>query len=217
MTVDGHIEVRPARHEDVARCIAIRTESIRAYQGALGIDYAPGDQDAAEALLDHMRTIDPDLVRVAARVTGRHEDPRDVVGYVAASVHGASWFLGSLFVVPSAQGAGLGPRLLMSVRPEGRGLSHMTCTDALQPISNAMYARLGISPRVPLFRVSGKVLSTRATRLRLLSRPMPRTSDPTWESTVTDIGRVDRDVLGYEHPLDHRLVRVRAAHALCPC
>src|SRR5437763_43175 len=64
-------------------------------------------------------------------------------------VLGSIW----LFIAPEAQARGLGSALLDAVWGEaGR---RRTCTDAIQPISNALYARRGLVPATPLLTFSG--------------------------------------------------------------
>ena len=95
----------------------------------------------------HLLGTDPERCFVATR-RGRR------VGYVAAWLRGRDWFLGSLFVAPAAQGAGVGSRLLEAAWSDG-DLRRRTLTDAIQPISNALYARRGLVPATPLLSFSG--------------------------------------------------------------
>ena len=54
-----------------------------------------------------------------------------------------------LFVSPHVQAAGVGRALLAQVMPEpATGMSMATATDSAQPISNALYSRYGIVPRI---------------------------------------------------------------------
>ncbi len=77
------------------------------------------------------------------------------------------WFLSMLFVRPSVQARGLGRALLGAVAPGGadvgsgaggsaRVSSRATATDTAQPISNGLYASLGLVPRIPLLRLVGR-------------------------------------------------------------
>ena len=64
-----------------------------------------------------------------------------VVGYGSSWARGDDWFLASLFVDPAAHGQGVGTALLDAVwTPASR---RRTMTDAIQPISNALYGRPG--------------------------------------------------------------------------
>src|SRR5262245_56165479 len=81
------------------------------------------------------------------------EDDGRVVGFVAAIVRGDDWFLSSLFVEPVHQGRGVGPALLD--RAWGRAARRRTLTDAIQPVSNGLYARRGLVPATPALHLGG--------------------------------------------------------------
>jgi GNAT superfamily N-acetyltransferase len=82
------------------------------------------------------------------------EDDGRVVGFSAALVRGDAWHLAALFVLPEAQGAGLGKRLLDAVwgAPE---LRRRVLTDAIQPVSNGLYASPGLIPVTPVLHLAG--------------------------------------------------------------
>lgn len=83
------------------------------------------------------------------------EEDGAVVGYSTAWERNGHWFLSDLFVDPSAQAGGVGTRLLELAwgdAPERR----FTLTDAIQPVSNAMYARRGLVPATPVLYVGGR-------------------------------------------------------------
>jgi GNAT superfamily N-acetyltransferase len=79
-----------------------------------------------------------------------------------------------------------------------------TCTDSAQPASSGLYARYGMVPRMPVFNLVG----TPGTPSVL--PPLPSgveavgfgRSDPS-----AAIDAIDRQVLGFAHPLDHRHLR----------
>lgn len=82
---------------------------------------------------EHLLAHDPERCFVA-------EENGSIVGFTSAFVRDDSWFLSSLFVRPSLQGRGLGRALLeraWSVEAQRR----LTLTDAIQPVSNGLYAR----------------------------------------------------------------------------
>ena len=78
-----------------------------------------------------------------------------------------------------------------------------TCTDSVQPISNGLYARYGIVPRVPVFNLVGTPNPSALARLPAgieavpFGRGDPR---PALES-------IDRAVLGYPRAADHEFLR----------
>jgi GNAT superfamily N-acetyltransferase len=81
------------------------------------------------------------------------EDGGRLVGFVAAIVRDDDWFLSSLFVEPAAQGGGVGRALLD--RAWGAAARRRTLTDAVQPISNGLYARRGLIPATPALHLGG--------------------------------------------------------------
>jgi GNAT superfamily N-acetyltransferase len=131
------------------------------------------------------------------------------------------WYLSMLFVLPDAQARGLGRRLLAAVwgddaqGADGAGAPlrdafRATATDSIQPISNALYASLGIVPRMPLFRFVG-----RADRPAALP-PLPPGVDVAAfdeigadgdgigsSALAAELGALDREVLGFERGVDH--------------
>lgn len=99
--------------------------------------------------LQHEHLLEHDAPRCRVAV----EDGR-IVGYAGALVRGDSWFLASLFVRPGTQGRGVGKALLDAVW----GSSHAhrrTLTDAIQPVSNGLYARRGLIPVTPMLHLGG--------------------------------------------------------------
>ena len=80
------------------------------------------------------------------------------LGFASSWTRGDDWFLSSLFVAPGAQGGGLGRQLLTCVWDEG-ARRRRTITDAIQPVSNALYASRGLVPTTPLLTFSGEPLA----------------------------------------------------------
>ncbi len=73
---------------------------------------------------------------------------RQVVAWGSGLVRGDWWFLSSLFVLPEAQGLGVGGRLFeLAATGAPPGAVRATVTDSIQPISNTLYARRGLLPR----------------------------------------------------------------------
>ncbi len=82
------------------------------------------------------------------------EEGGRVVGYSAALARGEAWHLSSLFVAPARQGSGIGKRLLE--RAWGQGYrNRRTLTDAIQPVSNGLYASRGLIPVAPNLHLAG--------------------------------------------------------------
>lgn len=241
--VPGRVAVaatyRPARSEELATCTDIWRTSINDYIRPLGQMEIPPEQAPLLRLYAHLQSTDPDRFVVAtvpattagatARGAGRAAaaDPADpaaaaegaegaerIVGFAAAVMRERLWFLSMCFVLPEMQGAGVGRTLLARVAPpEGADIVRATATDSAQPISNALYASLGIVPRLPLLNFIGHPLRPDAFG------PLPSGIRPvSFEERVGAAGdghaelaravdALDRELLGVTHPLDHRYLR----------
>ncbi|HEY6961870.1 MAG TPA: GNAT family N-acetyltransferase [Gaiellaceae bacterium] len=107
-----------------------------------------------------------------------------VVGYASAWQRGDDWFLGSLFVGPGAHGRGVGSRLLDSVW--GEASRRRTITDAIQPVSNALYGRRGLIPATPVLTFEG----------------VPDLAEPAGEAGA-DVAALDAAAYGFDRGVDH--------------
>jgi hypothetical protein len=122
-----------------------------------------------------------------------------------------------LFVLPEEQATGIGRQLLERVLPvPGSGIALATATDSAQPISNALYSRYGIVPRMPLLDLTGEL--RRPEALPALPSGVTVT---TFEDVVAGsadgaghrelaaiVNALDIATLGVEHPQDHAYLRV---------
>jgi hypothetical protein len=126
-----------------------------------------------------------------------------------------------LFVRPGAQARGLGRALLAAggmnepdAAATGTGGSRATATDTAQPISNGLYASLGLVPRIPLLRLVG--LPMRAGAFA----PLPEGVEAIAFDEVGDapdgLGRsalaaeldaLDHDAAGFTRQADHAFHR----------
>lgn len=204
------LSYRPATDDDLPTCAEIWRISINDYTRRLNQPDIPDDLAAILRLYAHIRATDPDGFVVA-------ESDARIVGFVSALRRGPSWFLSMLFVLPEMQGAGLGRALLDRVMPPAGTTTLATCTDSTQPISNALYASLGIAPRIPLQRLVG--LPDRPDALPPLPYGVRAVAfDEVGGGGVDRLGgaalddelaALDREVVGYgvEHLQDHGMVR----------
>jgi GNAT superfamily N-acetyltransferase len=155
-----------------------------------------------------------------------------IVGFGIAAQREHVWFLSQLYVLPSEQGHGIGRALLTQILPSieadtappALGASAAlgaaeagpgnvgpgnrtgilaTCTDSAQPVSNGLYARLGIVPRLPVFNLVGTPKPSALARLPagVEAAPFGR------EDPAGAIEAVDRAILGYAHAADHAHLR----------
>lgn len=204
---------RKATEDDLATCAAIWRIATNDYTNRLNQPEVPEDLAAVLRLYTHLLATDPEGFVVAERVDGTGQ--QRIVGFVAALRRAPLWFLSMLFVLPEMQGAGLGRALLDRVMPAADTASLATCTDSAQPISNALYASLGIVPRMPLLRLVG--LPDRPDALA----PLPEgirairfdevggaAGDRLGAAALDgELATLDREVIGFEHREDHELVR----------
>ena len=199
------ISFRPGEDRDLPECNRIWREGIDAYLRPMGFPPLSTDNPSLRRLHAHTLATDPSRFVVAERA-GRPGRKR-VVAFGSAVERGPLWFLSMLFVEPREQARGVGSAILRQILParlDGRVLA--TCTDSAQPISNGLYASLGIVPRMPLFNLIGR----------------PRNNDawPAWPGGLTvhrvvgheqwqnepEVHALDRSILGFVHPQDHAFV-----------
>jgi hypothetical protein len=113
------------------------------------------------------------------------EEDGEVLGFGASLSRGDDWFLSSLFIAPRGQGRGVGSALLDAVW--GEATRRRTITDAIQPVSNALYGRRGLVPATPILTFTG----------------MPSLDEPSDEDDG-DIAAIDTAAYGFDRTVDHR-------------
>ena len=163
----------------------------RLFLSAIGSVYEPHDfeppappAEVFAANHGHLLATDPERCFVA-------ESDGEVVGYVAAWLRGADWFLGSLFIAPPVHGRGVGSRLLEAAWGDG-DVRRRTLTDAIQPVSNALYARRGLVPTTPLLTFFGRPVGVEPS--------LPAGGD-------VRLAGIDRRAYGFDRTVDHRYWR----------
>ena len=181
------VSYRPGAPADLDACCAIWKAAIDDYQGRLAQPPMPDDLAPLRRLLAHLQATDPDRFWVAVDADG------EPCGFASASRREGLWFLAMLFVRPGLQGDGVGGALMdraqagRDVDPGGPAVpgpddplesgihTWGMCTDAAQPISNGLYARRGMVPRIPAWRLFGEIRrqdeTFARTPLRLPSSP----------------------------------------------
>lgn len=223
--------LRTARPGDLPACLETWHTSTDDHGRNVGRPPQPRSFGQLQLLLEHALATDPDRFWVAVRAAPAAGER--VVGFASAVVRGGVWFLAMLFVLPDDQAQGLGTALLERVLPDpGDGLVLATCTDATQSISNAMYARLGIVPRVPVLQLVGRPdraplpglpPAVRAVPFKLLERAaggaeppaadgLPRAGSLTVEHLAGALDAVDRRILGYARPTEHAFLGRTGRH-----
>jgi len=206
--------IRAATAADIPTCAEIWRESINDYTGRLNQHPIPDDLGRIIRLHQHLFATDPGLFVVAER-GGR------LVAFAAALRRERLWFLSMCFVRPAEQARGLGRQLLAAILPgPGDDAVLATATDSAQPISNALYSRYGIVPRLPLLSVSGYL--TNPDVLPGLPAGMAAVPFETIAAgppggaghleLMTAVDALDRELLGVAHPQDHRFLRTEGRH-----
>jgi Acetyltransferase (GNAT) family len=109
-----------------------------------------------------------------------------ITGFASAWSRTDDWFLASLFIAPDAQGQGLGRSLLDAVWG-GEFARRRTITDAIQPISNALYASRGLAPTTPVLVFSG----------------VPTPGAPPLEQGQGELAPIDAAAYGFDRAVDH--------------
>lgn len=205
------ISIRPATPADLPDAHRIWRDAIDAYGERLGAQPLPRENPGVMRLHAHCIATDPSRFQVAVRASVRGEGR--VVAFGSAVDRGPLWFLSMLFVEPGEQARGLGKALLEALLPrplDGRFLA--TCTDAAQPISNGLYATLGITPRMPMFNCVGR------PRLDFEWPALPdavrveRIDDHVAWRASEELAAFDRALLGFTHPEDHAFVAAEPRH-----
>lgn len=208
-------DLRPARPDDLPACAAVWRSALNDYLVRLGQREEPEDLTGVITLYTHLQRTDPDLFVVATRPDAEAPGGERIVAFAAAVVRSDVWYLSMLFVLPEEQGLGLGRTLLERVLPpRDTGMALATTTDSAQPISNALYARFGIVPRLPLLHLVGSL--RRPAALPALPDGVSATA---FESIAEEgdgqghgrlaglINEIDLELAGFEHPQDHRFLR----------
>ena len=206
------ITIRAATPADLPDAHRIWRDAIDAYTEPLGGQPLPRENPGVMRLHAHCIATDPSRFQVAVRSSVRGEGR--VVGFGSAVERGPLWFLSMLFVEPGEQARGLGKGLLEALLPrplDGRVLA--TCTDAAQPISNGLYATLGIAPRMPMFNCVGYPdPDFEWPALPDELRAVHVDDDAGWRDS-SELAEFDQALLGFTHPQDHQFIAAEPRHA----
>ena len=206
-TIDG-ITFRPATEADLPACEDVWRVGLDGYLGPLGFPEMPVENPGLRRLHAHTLATDPSRFWVATEAgtageTGDAGDAERVVAFGSAVLRGPVWFLSMLFVYPEAQGRGIGRGILERLLPPASdGIRLSTATDSAQPVSNALYASLGVVPRMPLFNLVGRPWEGwQPPALPMGVRVLRVTADLGGFPAERDA--LDREVLGFDHAVDH--------------
>jgi GNAT superfamily N-acetyltransferase len=209
--VRGALSYRPVRPDELDACADVWRVSINDYIGRLNQPDMQAESAPLVRLYAHLQSTDPGRFVVATRPDAEARGDERIVAFAAAVVRERLWFLSMCFVLPEVQGGGVGRTLLARIAPPADAATvRATGTDSAQPISNALYASLGIVPRVPLLNLIGLPARPDAfgplpTGIRATS--FERVAADGHDGLVTIVDTLDRETLGVSHPIDHRYLR----------
>ena len=209
------ITYRPARREDLpaAARVYIRADDEldhRLHGRSLREPVAAGASEEAAALADLtlFHEEEPDRVWVAVRGD-------EVAGVAAAVIRERHWHLVYLFVLPEAQGRGIGRALLERMHAVGAaaGCDVFTLQPSDDPKALSRYLALGLAPRPPSIHLRTAVPVFPSLRWDdgLEAHPLR----PDDEALLATVGDIDRAVRGVRRRLDlQRWLEEGAAGAL---
>ena len=216
------VTYRPPRPAELGDCALVWYSAVDGYMARLNRPLPSPYLDPLVALLQHFLATDPQRFLVAARPPAARGGRDEIIGFGIAVQREHVWFLSQLYVLPHEQGKGIGRALLTQILPsapaaadeagdatggdatgdQAPGVLAM-CTDSAQPVSNGLYARFGIVPRIPIFNLVGTPNPSTLSRLPAGIEAVPfGRNDPT-----ATIASIDRAVLGYAHEVDHVFLR----------
>ncbi|HET7182946.1 MAG TPA: GNAT family N-acetyltransferase [Candidatus Limnocylindrales bacterium] len=206
------VTIRPATPADLPDAHRVWRDALDAYSERLGAQPLPRENPGVMRLHAHCLSTDPLRFQVAVRNSIRGEGR--VVGFGSAVERGPLWFLSMLFVDPGEQARGVGKAILGALlpqEPDGRVLA--TCTDAAQPISNGLYATLGIAPRMPMFNCVGRPDPEFAWPALPEALRVVHVDDHAAWAGSRELADFDTALLGFTRAADHAFVAAEPRHA----
>jgi GNAT superfamily N-acetyltransferase len=132
------------------------------------------------------------------------EEDGEIAGFALSWVCDQLWFLAELFVAPGRQGQGVGNELLgrtMQHASEAGATDKALITFAFNVVSQGLYVRHGLLPRVPIHLCTAEreALSRRALGQTLRATPITAS-----EADLQALRRLDVAALGVSREKHHR-------------
>ena len=197
------ISYRTAEPVDASAASRILTTALRELAVRQGRPPFAAPDDHAAPALRHVAETDGQRFWLAVA-------DGEPVAFGSGWQRGALGFCSGLFVLPEWQGKGVGRRLFelaMDGLPTAGGVAALT-SSAANPVSNGLYARHGIYPRLALLYLTGPLASfaaSPATRRSGGERPMGGLDvEPLAAGHLAELAQIDDVVLGAERTTDHR-------------
>jgi GNAT superfamily N-acetyltransferase len=184
MSADG-VEYRQATPLDLDVCADILYAADDELSKRRGLPIGPRNREALVRLYAHMQRQFPDRFWVA-------QDRSGVIAFSASTEYQEMVYLGFLFVLPDAQAGGLGRKLLeLSMHDSSY---RAVAIASYQPVSAALYAWYGMTPRIPIYMLTGR----------------PRTELPALGNglavkriSVAAVEPLDQEICRLARPADH--------------
>jgi len=176
------VELRPTTDGDLPALHAT-------FIDAIATVFAPRGFDVPSPSLEGFSILQRHVLTTGVGYVAEHDG--EVVGFASAWARGDDWFLACLFIRGRAQGKGVGPQLLDAVW--GDAARRRTVTDAIQPVSNVLYARRGLAPVTPLLTFTGtpQIAATAA-------------------EAPAELDAIDAIAYGFDRTVDHRYWELHA-------
>jgi GNAT superfamily N-acetyltransferase len=144
---EAQVTYRQATPADLDACAEVLYVADDELSARRGLPVSPRNREALVRLYAHMQSHFPDRFHVA-------EDGKRIVGFSASTEYQEMVYLGFLFVLPDVQAGGLGRRLLeLSMHDSSY---RAVAIASYQPISAALYSWYGITPRMPIYMLTGR-------------------------------------------------------------
>ena len=201
----AEVTYRRAEEADLPRLSRVFREALNAYLLPAGQEGIPEDDQQAPTYR-HLLQHDGERFWVAEaeveELTGGgtlEAGGRQIVGWGAGLLRGDWWFLSHLFILPEAQGIGVGGRLFeLAATGAPPGAMRATVTDSFQPVSNTLYAHRGLLPREVLVGFGGRPREG-------LRRPQLGTlaHEPITAASIPELRRIDAEASGLDRSVDH--------------
>jgi GNAT superfamily N-acetyltransferase len=188
---------RPARPEDLARADELVVHSINELTERHG--FGPMVSPRPPSFQTFSLQDDPDGLWVA-------EDAGEMLGFAFSWVCGDLWFLAQLFVSLGAQGGGIGNELLkrtLEHAEKAESTNRALITFAFNRVSQGLYIRHGLYPRLPLYLVSSprEALRDRVQGMHFRAEPLQDSA-----AHLRDLAQIDARVLGSPREKHHRFL-----------
>ena len=203
----AEVTFRRAEEADLPRVFEVFRAALNAYLVPAGQPGIPEGDDQSPAYRHYLRH-DGERFWVAEAVVEDLTDGgggslgvtgRQIVAWGSGLLRGDWWFLSGLFVLPEAQGLGVGGRLFeLATTGAPPGAVRATVTDSIQPISNTLYARRGLLPREVLIEIGGEPRAgLRPPRLGRLE------AEPLTTASIPELREIDAAASGVDRSVDH--------------